>query len=91
MLKQAGEQGFVFGERNDAVANVSRREHVELFAQTSAGAAVVADRDHGAQFADFRLVRLAQRAGPGDVTFEPLKQGGQTGAAADGDHAQTAS
>ena len=91
MLKQAGEQGLVFGESDDAVANISRREHVELLAQASAGAAIIADRDYGAQFADFRMVRLAQRAGPGDVTLEPLEQCGQTGAAADGDDAQTAS
>ena len=91
MLKQAGEQGFVFRERDDAVANISRRKHVELLAQASAGAAVVADRDHGAQLADLRLVGLAQGAGPGDVTLEALKQGRQAGAAADGDHAQTAS
>ena len=91
MLKQARQQGFVFGERDDAVANVAGREHVELFAQASAGAAVVADRDHGAQFADLRMVGLAQSAGPGDVTLQSLQQGREAGAAADGDHAQTAS
>ena len=90
MLKQAGEQGLVFRESDDAVANVSRRKHVELLAQTSAGAAVVADRDHGAEFADFRLAGCCQGAGTGDVALESLEQGGQAGAAADGDDAQAA-
>ena len=89
MLKQAGEQGFVFGEGDDAVANVSRRKHVELLAETSAGAAVIADRDHGAEFADFRLAGCFQGADSSHVALESLEQGGQAGAAADGDDAQT--
>ena len=89
MLKQAGEQGFVFRESDDAVANVSRREHVELLAETSAGAAVITDRDHGAEFADFRLAGVARAPDSGHVAFETLEQGGQAGAAADGDDAQT--
>ena len=92
MLKQPGEQGFVFGESDDAVANVARRKHVELFAQTSAGAAVVADRDHGAEFADYPANwRGYSDAAPGasHVALEALEQGGKAGAAADGDDAQT--
>ena len=89
MLKQAGEQGLIFGERDDAVANVARRQHVELLAQASAGAAVVADRDDGAEFADFRLAGRCQGAGSSDVALQTLEQGGQAGAAADGDDAQT--
>ena len=90
MLKQAGEQGLVFRERDDAVANVSRRKHVELLAEASAGAAVVADRDHGAEFADFRLAGRCQGApAAGHVTLESLQQGREAGAAADGDDAQT--
>ncbi len=90
MLKQAGEQGFVFGEGDDAVADVARRQHVELFAQASAGAAVVADRDHGAQFADLGWSASCQRAGTGDVALQTFEQGGKTGAAADGDDTQAA-
>ena len=91
VTKKFREQGFVFAEGDDAVANIPGRKHVEFLAQTSAGAAVVADRDHGAQFADLRMVCLSQSAGPGNVTLEALEQGGKTGAAADGDHAQAAS
>ncbi len=55
VLEQSREQGFVFGERNDAIAHVARRKHVEFFAQTAAGSAIVAHRDHAAQFANGRL------------------------------------
>ena len=91
MLKQAREQGLVFGERNDAVANISGREHAELLAQAPAVSAIVADGYDGAQLADLWLVGLAWDARAVNVTFETLKQGRQSRAAADGNHAQTAS
>src|SRR5579862_7175196 len=90
VLEETGEQGFVSGECDDTVADVSRREHVELLAQTPAGAAIIAHRNDGAQFTDFRMVRSAQRTGSSDVTLQPFEQCGQASAAADGDHAQTA-
>jgi len=73
MLKQPGEQGFVFGEGNDAVANISGRKHVELFAETATGSSVIADRNYGAQFTDLRRARFLQPTEAGDVTFESLE------------------
>jgi len=80
-LKEARQQGRIFGEGDDAVANIARRQHVEFLAQPPAGAAIIADRDHGAKFVDLKTARLLRGAGPGDITFEPLQQGRQTGAA----------
>src|SRR5450432_2055905 len=52
VAKEFREQRFVSAEGDDAVANVARRKHVQLFAQAAAGSAVVADGDHSAQIAD---------------------------------------
>ena len=52
VLEKAREQGFVLRQRGDAVANVAGREHVELLAQASAGAAIVGHRDHSREFGD---------------------------------------
>jgi hypothetical protein len=73
VLKQTGEQGFIFREGDDAVADISGRKHVELFAETSTGAAVVADCNHGAQFANLRLARFLDPAETGDVTLKSLE------------------
>src|SRR5208282_1645485 len=59
MLKEPREQGFVFAEGDDAVTNVARRQHVKFLAQPAAGAAIVADRDHGAKVPDHRRTRLS--------------------------------
>ena len=61
VLEQSRKQGFVFGEGNDAIAHVARRKHVEFFAQTAAGSAIVAHRDHAAQFANGGLTGSGQR------------------------------
>jgi hypothetical protein len=53
MLEQPGEQSLIFGKRNDAVADIARRQHVQFFPQASAGAPVIADGDHGAEIGNF--------------------------------------
>ena len=58
VTEKPGQQGFVFAEGDDAVADVAGRKHVEFLAQAAAGAAVVADRDHGAQIANDWGIRL---------------------------------
>ena len=81
VLEQPREQGFVFGERHHAIADVARRQHVELAAQAAGTAAIVGDRDHR------RDVHQRTAARPG-VALQALQQGGETRASADGDHAQ---
>ena len=89
MLKQAGKQSFVFGESDDAVADVAGRQHAEFFAQASAGAAVVADGDYRAQFTDLGSPGLLfDRAGTGDVALKTFEKSGKPGATADGDDVQ---
>jgi hypothetical protein len=91
MLKQTGEQGFVLGESDDAIADVAGRQHVEFFAQASAGAAVIADGHDRAQFTDFRLVRFGRSPRAADIALESFEESGQTGAATDGDYMQVSS
>ena len=67
------------------------RQHVELFAQASAGAAVVADGDYGAQFADLDGARVSPHPDGCDVTLQAFEKSGKPGASADGDHVQAAS
>ena len=65
MLEELGEQGFILAEGDDAIANVAGREHVEFFAQASAGASVIANRDDGAEVANDRHAgRIAARLPP---------------------------
>ena len=52
VLEELGKQCFILGQGDNAIADVAGREHVELFAQAAAGAAIVGDGDHGAQVAD---------------------------------------
>ncbi len=90
MLEELREQSFILAESDDAVADIAGRKHVEFLAQASAGAAIVADGDYGAEIADDR------RIGPCRSHFrrseskalESLEQSGEPGTATDGDHAE---
>ena len=52
ILKEFGEQMLILGEGDHAVAHIAGREHLEVFAQTAGGAAVVGDGDDGGEVAD---------------------------------------
>ena len=69
VLEQARKQGLVFGKRYQAVADVPRRQHVEVAPQAAGAAAIVGDRDHRRDIDQ----RSAARAG---VVFQPLQEGG---------------
>ena len=49
VTKELRQQRLVFAQSDNAVADVAGRKHVQLFAQASAGAAVVADGDDRAK------------------------------------------
>ena len=49
VTKEAGNQVFIFGEGDHAIAQIARREHVKATAQSAAGTAVIRDRDHRGQ------------------------------------------
>ena len=51
-LEELGEEVLVFGEGDHAVADVAGGEHLEVFAETAGGAAVVGDGDYGGEVAD---------------------------------------
>ena len=94
VLEKAGEEVFVFGERDEAVAQVAGGKHVEVFAEAAGGAAVVGDGDDGGELADEAREVFAV-AGNGcvaegacDEALEAAQQGGEAGAAADGDNAK---
>src|SRR5208283_862475 len=90
MLKKLREQSFVLTKGDDAVANVARGEHVEFLAQPSTGAAVVAYGNDGTEVTDDRCVGAcgSHLGGSEDKALETLEQRRQSGAAADGDHAE---
>ena len=75
MLEQAGQQSFVFRQRNDAVADVAWGEHIELFAQASAGTTVITDCNYGAKLTNRGLTSCW--AGTfdrkGDEVLEPFQ------------------
>jgi hypothetical protein len=92
MAEELGEQGFIFAKGDDAVADVAGRKHVELFAQTAAGSAIVADGDHGTKIGDYGRARMAgeQFGRRESETLEAFEESGKAGAAADGHDAKAA-
>ena len=67
--------GVLVGQRDEAVADVARRQHAELLAQLAARSSVVGHRDDGA--------RLETEV------HEAAEHRGKAGAAADGDRTTT--
>jgi hypothetical protein len=51
VLEEAGEEMLVLGNGNHAIADVTGRQHVELFPQASGGATVVSHRDDSGEIA----------------------------------------
>jgi hypothetical protein len=49
MPEELGEQRFILTQRNDAVANIAGRKHIEFLAESPARAPIVTDRDYGAE------------------------------------------
>ena len=76
VLEELGEQRFVFGERDHAIADVARRQDVEFAAQASGAAAVVGDGDDGG---DFNFSRLQGE------TFQAMQKRRETGSSSDCD------
>ena len=89
VAEQLRQQLFIVGERRHAVADVAGRGHALLLAQASAGAAVVGDGDDGGEAGDEGRQRSRGRRSGDDVALESAEQGGQAGAAADGNDAES--
>jgi hypothetical protein len=90
ILKEPSEQGFVFGKRHHAIANVAGREDAVLAAQTPGAATVIGDGNNGGEIGD-RAVRMSGLIfAANDVFFKTTQQGGQTGTAAQGHDAKCA-
>src|SRR5207249_12019711 len=92
MLEQTRESCFVLRERDDAVADIARRKHVELFAQASAGATIVTDCDYSAELGN---IRCGGGRGNGfgwksSVALQSSQYCREAGAAATGYYAQGA-
>jgi hypothetical protein len=94
-LKQAGEKTGVLGERHHAVADIARRQHLEIAPQPPRASAVIGHRDHSGQVADPAGVAVGYHSGAMQsgaigsflgVFFQSLQQGGKAGAPADGNN-----
>jgi len=90
VLEELGEKMLVLGEGDEAVAEVAGRRQMQVFAETARRATVVGDGDDGGEVADEAgevfVLRVGLRSlGRGDVAFEAAQEGGEAGAAADGD------
>ncbi len=96
VLEELGEEGFVLGEGDEAVAEVAGGKHFEVFAEAAGGATVVGDGDDGGELADEAGEGRAVRGGSegvcgwGDEALEAAKERGEAGTAADGDYAKLA-
>jgi hypothetical protein len=92
MAEELGEQGFIFTEGDDAIADVAGGKHVEFLAKAAAGAAIVADGDYGTKIGDYGSARMAgeQFGRRESETLEAFEESGKAGAAADGHDAKAA-
>src|SRR5262252_8977169 len=55
MTEQLGKQCFILAQGDDAIPDVTRRKHVELFPQSSTGAAIITNRDDCREVANRRF------------------------------------
>ena len=83
VLKEPGQERGVFAEGDHAIANVARRQHVELAAEASGAAAIVGHSNDRGDVDDGRCA-----FGGTGVVFEAVEYVGESGAAADGYDAQ---
>jgi hypothetical protein len=83
MREKLHQQIFFLAQRNHAIAQVSRGQHVEVFAQAAGRATVVGYGDNRGKVCDQRRLR-AGLAGHTHVTSQTTQQRGKPGAAADG-------
>ncbi len=97
VLEELREEVLVLGEGDEAVADVAGGKHVEVFAETAGGAAVVGDGDDGGELADEGGEMLERRVGDGggasgrgDEGLESAEERGEAGSAADGDDSKLA-
>ena len=74
VLKQPGQQQFIFGERDHAAADVARRQNIELAAQPSGAAAVISHSNDGCY--------IDQAPAHFGVALKPAQERGQAAAAA---------
>jgi hypothetical protein len=81
-LKQTAKQGFVFGKRDHAVANIPRGQDAVFAAQPAGAAPVVRDGDDGSEVDDGPLARWIRVVARCNVELEAAEKGGEAGAAA---------
>ena len=91
MPEEPRQQRLIIGQRHHAVAQVARRQHVEVPPQPPARSAIVGHGHDGRKIADqarcwnrVRLTDLRRRS----IPAQAAQQGGKPGAPADGNHAQ---
>jgi hypothetical protein len=89
VLEKLGEQGFVFGEGDQAVADVAGREHAIFAAEATGAATVIGNGDNGGQIDDRALGGGLLIAAANDVLLEAAEKRGKSGAAAESDDTQT--
>jgi hypothetical protein len=89
MREKLYQQIFFLAKRNHAIAQVAWGEHIEVFAQTAGGAAVIGYCDHCGKVCNLRRLgaRLAWHT---YMASKPAQQSRKSGAAADCHHSQRA-
>ena len=90
ILKEAAEESFVLGERDQAIANVAGRKNAIFAAQAARAAAVVGDGDNRGEIGDRACEGRLFVAAPDDVILQATKKSGKSGAAAESDNTEGA-
>jgi hypothetical protein len=87
ILEKLGEEGFIFGEGDHAVANISGREHAIFATKTAGAAAVIGDGDDRGEIGDGPLGGGLLIAAAHDVLLEAAEKSGEAGTPAESNNA----
>ncbi len=90
VTEELGDEALIFGESDHAVAQISRRQHVEIAAEAAAGATVVGDGDYRSEVGnDGSRDGLGEQAGGvRDAELKAAQESGEACSSADSDDAQ---
>lgn len=85
ILEELGEEGFVLGESDHAVADIAGREHAVFPTQAARAAAVIGNGNDGGEIDDGTFGGRLLVAAANDMFLESTKKRGKAGAATESD------
>ena len=90
ILKKTAEESFIFRKSDHAIADVAGRKDAVFAAEAAGASAIIGNGDNGSEIGDGALGGGVFVAAADYVFLEAAEEGGKSGAAAEGHHAEAA-